>query len=153
LRLAPLSKDACDGILDGLLGRSQTVLRLKGRLLDLGGGTPLFLQQLVRWLADHRALIGDPGNYRLAVHADQLELPASLHAATLWRADRLPAQTRQVLSVSAILQHGITGTSVSQICGMSVLQAQSELDLLVDQGLMVRELVSGEPSFAFRHTL
>jgi predicted ATPase len=77
LRLEPLANDASERILDELLGRSPTLLRVKGRLIELGGGTPLFLQQLVQWLADSRALVGSPGNYRLAIHADQLQLPPS----------------------------------------------------------------------------
>ncbi len=49
LHLEPLPNEACGRILDGLLGRSATLLRVKGRLIELGGGTPLFLQQLVQW--------------------------------------------------------------------------------------------------------
>jgi class 3 adenylate cyclase/tetratricopeptide (TPR) repeat protein len=153
LRLEPLANDASERILDELLGRSPTLLRVKGRLIELGGGTPLFLQQLVQWLADSRSLVGSPGNYRLAIHADQLQLPPSLHAATLWRVDRLPSQAQHVLSLAAILQQDIGVSAIAFMSGLENGQARSELDLLVERSLLVRQTGTDEARFSFRHTL
>jgi class 3 adenylate cyclase/tetratricopeptide (TPR) repeat protein len=153
LRLEPLASDAAERVLDGLLGRSPTLLRVKGRLLELGGGTPLFLQQLVQWLADSRALVGSPGNYRLAIHADQLNLPPSLQSATLWRVDRLPNQAREVLSLAAVLQQDIGVPAIAFMSGLDQRQAQTELDLLVERGLIVRQPGPDEARFSFRHSI
>jgi class 3 adenylate cyclase/tetratricopeptide (TPR) repeat protein len=151
--LGPLTMAACEQILEGLLGRSQSLVRLKGRLLDLGGGTPLFLQQIVRWLVDNRSLVGEPGNYRLAVHADQIEMPGSLRAVVLWRADRLPARTRDVLSIASVIQQGVTGDRIAGLAKIAGAQAQAELELLVDQGLLARAADGADTGFAFRHAL
>jgi tetratricopeptide (TPR) repeat protein len=153
LRLEPLGEAACERILDCLLGPSQSLLRLKGRLLELGGGIPLFLQQMVQWLADTRALVGTAGNYRLGVHADQLELPSSLQAVTLWRVDRLPRQTRQILALAAVLQHDISVPALAFMSGLSPGQVQAEVEILVDHGLLVRRAGTGEALLAFSHTL
>jgi class 3 adenylate cyclase/tetratricopeptide (TPR) repeat protein len=153
LRLEPLGAAACERILDSLLGRSQTLLRLKGRVLELGGGIPLFIQQIVQWLSDTRALVGSPGNYRLAVHADQLQLPTSLQAVTLWRVDRLPAQTRQVLLFAAVLQDDVGVPAIAFMSGLPTGQIQAEVELLLDRGLLVRRTEGEAPSFAFRHAL
>jgi class 3 adenylate cyclase/tetratricopeptide (TPR) repeat protein len=153
LALEPLDSEACETILNGLVGPSPALLRLKGRLLELAGGTPLFLQQLVQWLADSRALVGTAGNYRLAAHADQLDLPSSLHAVTLWRVDRLPRPTRHVLGVAAVLQDAATSDAIAHASGLPPAQAQAELDLLVEHGLLVRQPGPGEQAFSFRHAL
>jgi class 3 adenylate cyclase/tetratricopeptide (TPR) repeat protein len=153
LALGPLDKEACETILNGLLGRSPTLLRLKGRLLELAGGTPLFLQQLVQWLVDSRALVGNVGNYRLAVHADQLDLPSSLHAVTLWRVDRLPSQARHVLGIAAVLQDAATSDAIVYASGLAPASVQAELDLLIEHGLLMRHSGTGDAAFAFRHAL
>ena len=134
LRLEPLASDAAERVLDGLLGRSPTLLRVKGRLLELGGGTPLFLQQLVQWLADSRALVGSPGNYRLAIHADQLNLPPSLQSATLWRVDRLPTQAREVLSLAAVLQQDIGVPAIAFMSGLDQRPSAIGARPLVERG-------------------
>lgn len=153
LPLEPLAKDACESILDDLLGRSQTLLRLKGRMLELGGGIPLFLQQIVQWLVETQALVGNPGSYRLAVHADQLELPASLRAVTLWRVDRLPVRSRQVLGLAAVLQQDVSASAIAAMSDLDAAQAQSELESLLERGLLMRQDGIEESLFTFRHTL
>jgi predicted ATPase len=87
--LLPFDRDAVDALLANLLGHHPSVAGLGALLHERTGGTPFFLEEVVRELAETGALEGEPGNYRLTTPLVDVHVPATVQAVLAARIDRL----------------------------------------------------------------
>jgi predicted ATPase len=153
LRLDPLGPESADRLLRALLGEGPELNELRRQLIDRTGGTPLFLEESVRSLAEAGALTGRPGAYRAARPIETVEIPSTVHAVLGARIDRLPAAQKSLLQAAAV---------VGQEVPLELLQAIAELDrealLELLAGLQAAELLVQsrtlpEPLYSFKHAL
>ncbi|MCC7461705.1 MAG: AAA family ATPase, partial [Gammaproteobacteria bacterium] len=106
LRLAPLADRALDALLLALFGgqaRHPLESRLHERIVRQAGGNPLYLEELVRGLIADGVLVRDDDGWRCVATAADVQVPSSIEALLLSRADLLPAQARRALQSAAIL--------------------------------------------------
>lgn len=103
VRLDPLLDDQAAELLNALLGSHPSIGRLRHALLTRTDGTPLFVEETVRSLADGGALAGNPGEYRFVGDLDALELPGTVQAVVAARIDRLPRSDKRLLQVAAVI--------------------------------------------------
>ncbi len=103
VRLHPLPDLSARLLLDSLLGEDPDQIDLKHLLLERTAGTPLFLEESVRALAETGALTGLPGAYRQAGPIDGLAIPASIQSLLAARIDHLPAAAKALLQVAAVI--------------------------------------------------
>lgn len=126
---------------------------LRRRVLEKAEGNPLFLEEIVRALADARALVQEPGgSWRVAESATEIPVPESVHTLIAARIDRLDEPARQTLQAASV---------IGRTFGYRVLQRVAELEGQLDKQLstlqrleLVRE-VGRDPErrFTFRHPL
>jgi class 3 adenylate cyclase len=86
LRIDPLPTANAYELLDALLGHDPTVQPLKRLLVQRTEGTPFFLEESVRTLAEMKALVGEPGAYRAVTPVETIEVPATVKAMLAARA-------------------------------------------------------------------
>jgi class 3 adenylate cyclase/predicted ATPase len=118
LRIDPLPTANAYELLDALLGHDPTVQPLKRLLVQRTEGTPFFLEESVRTLAEMKALVGEPGAYRAVTPVETIEVPATVKAMLAARMDRLPSREKAVLQAASVI-----GTDVP----LGLLQAIVEI--------------------------
>ena len=89
-------------LLHELIGAGTLTTELERRLLEAADGNPLFLEELVRSLIDAGALVlNEEGGWRLD-HDVPIVIPQTVERVILARADRLPADCRDVLTAASV---------------------------------------------------
>ncbi len=134
LSLGPLSRAARERVAREALGDRATPAVLE-RLVERSEGNPLYLEELVRAVADG----GDEA------------LPETVLAMVAARLDRLDPQARRVLRAASVFGREFIDRGVAALLGGvdRTTQVGDRLRQLVDAEVLVRR---GE-AYAFRHTL
>ncbi len=107
LRLCPLAADSLEALLAALLGSDPSLQPLKRLLVERTAGTPFFVEETVRTLAETGSLVGERGAYRLAGPVATLRVPASVQAILAARIDRLAPEDKYLLQAAAVLGHDV----------------------------------------------
>src|SRR5262249_916837 len=102
IRVDALAPEDADLLLRALLGNDRSLLDLRKQLIERTGGTPLFLEESVRALADTGVLEGIPGAYRAARAIEISQIPSTVHTVLAARLDRLPAPQKSLLQTAAV---------------------------------------------------
>ena len=92
LRVDPLPREGAEDLLQALVGADAELASLRALLIQRTDGNPFFLEESVRTLVETKALVGEPGAYRLAQALDHVQVPATVQAILASRIDRLPAR-------------------------------------------------------------
>ncbi|HEY8779717.1 MAG TPA: AAA family ATPase, partial [Solirubrobacterales bacterium] len=134
LYLEPLSQEAMEGLLSGLVpGLSSEV---RDRILTRAEGVPLYAVETVRMLLDRGLLVREGPAYRLAGPVEALEVPETLHALIAARLDGLTVEERRLLQDAAVLGKTFTREALAALAG-----AETEVEPLLTA--LVRKEVLG----------
>jgi len=140
LSLQPLSIEAAAALAAGLLDGSLPSAANAARLLDIAGGNPLFLEELIAAIAESNGSLD--------------RLPTTVHEAVASRIDGLPVERRDVLLDASVIGMTFWGgalTAVRQTTAGRILQVvrQLEDDDLVRS--MPQSQIEGDKEFSFKH--
>ena len=153
LRIDPLPPSSCENLLDGLLGKDETLRPLKQSLIKQTQGNPFFLEESIRTLAETRALVGEKGAYRMAKPLAGIQIPATVQAILAARIDRLLPAEKHLLQAAAVIGVDVPMPLLQAIAdegedalqkGLAHLQAA---EFLYETGLFP------EVEYTFRHGL
>ncbi|MGB7859352.1 MAG: adenylate/guanylate cyclase domain-containing protein, partial [Acidimicrobiia bacterium] len=78
--LEALNDSESQNILTGLMGSDPSISHLKTLVAERAEGTPLFLEETVRALADSGAIEGTKGAYRVARPESEIDIPETVTA-------------------------------------------------------------------------
>ena len=101
LVLDELSAPEVAALIADLVGREPPDY-VASALYERVGGSPLFVEQVVKHLVEDSKLFDERGRWIELTAFDAVPLPASLRAAIEQRLDRLSVDARQVLAVAAV---------------------------------------------------
>ena len=120
-------------------------------LAERSGGNPFFLEEALRDLIERGALLRRNGGWELAVDVDELAIPAAVQGTLQARLDRLDPQTREVLSLAAVIGRTFGQPLLERLVPSDELtQALTELQRL---DLIVEKRRRPNPEYRFRHGL
>jgi class 3 adenylate cyclase/tetratricopeptide (TPR) repeat protein len=105
VHLRPLSAEHMQALLGNLLDLEALPERLRGRILDYAEGNPFYVEEIIRTLLDAGALVYDAehGRWRARQRVDEIAIPDTLQGVLVSRIDRLPAMTKRVLQLAAVI--------------------------------------------------
>jgi class 3 adenylate cyclase len=150
LALEPLDPEASLGLAMGAAD-AELPHSVAALLAERSGGNPFFLEEAFRDLVERGVLRRDNGRYELANGSSDVAVPALVQEALQARLDRLDTNTREVISVAAVVGRSF-GTPLLEriIPGEQLRPALSELQRL---DLVVEERRRPAPEYRFRHGL
>jgi adenylate cyclase len=155
IRLEPLPPAASEALLAAFFGGSAT--RQLEPLLQLvaerAGGNPFYLEEIVRSLIADGVLVRENGAWRCTVATQTLNVPVTVQGLLLSRIDHLPAATRRLLQIAAVIGPEFD----AQLLRMVAVEADIEHALggLVDAELLAPTPrgTDGDRCYRFRHGL
>ena len=119
------------------------------RIVEAAEGNPLFLEEIVRMLAEERGLNGDPDSTGFAI-------PATIHALLAARLDRLEQHERDLLERAAVIGRTFWWGALARLSPAYARAAiPSSLQSLVRKDLIAPDpqAFAGEDAFRFGHQL
>ncbi|MGH3024547.1 MAG: ABC transporter substrate-binding protein [Gaiellaceae bacterium] len=120
-------------------------------LAERSGGNPFFLEEAFRDLVERGALQRVNGGWQLAVDEDELAIPAVVQGTLQARLDRLDPETREVLSIAAVIGRTFGLPLLERLRSRDqLMQALTELQRL---DLIVEKRRRPNPEYRFRHGL
>ena len=153
MRLDPLGPAEAQGLLTALLGDAPGLGPLKHLILQKTEGNPFFMEEVVQTLVEEKALLGEPGHYRIETTPAALHIPTTVQGVLAARMDRLPLAEKELLQTLAIIGKEFSLSLVRQVAG----QSDERLYPLLT-GLQAGEFIYSQPAFpeveyAFKHAL
>jgi predicted ATPase/class 3 adenylate cyclase len=129
LYLDPLSRDAMQRLLDGLVPGLPP--DLQAQILERAEGVPLYAVETARMLLDRGLLVEEDDVYRLTGRVDALDVPETLHALIAARLDGLPDEERRLLQDGAVLGKTFSRAALAAVTGTFEAELEAPLTSLV----------------------
>lgn len=152
-RLNSLGAASADRLLRTLLGDDARLEELRRQLVEHAGGTPLFLEESVRALADAGVLSGEPGAYRAARPLGTVEIPSTVHAVLAARIDRLAPAQKNLLQTAAVIGTDVPVELLLAIAGLEPDTLHELLGQLQAAEFLYQSRLLPEPQYSFKHAL
>ncbi|HEY3064715.1 MAG TPA: adenylate/guanylate cyclase domain-containing protein [Methylomirabilota bacterium] len=153
LRIDPLPPTSADELLATLLGTDASVRPLARLLIERTEGNPLFLEESVRALVETRALVGDPGAYRLLNPVTAIEIPGTVQAILAARIDRLPSERKRLLQAAAVIGKDVPVAVLEAIVDMSGSDVREALTELQTAEFLYEMRLFPDLEYTFKHAL
>ena len=147
LALAPLSDPETAALVSELLGPDPSVGELGQAIAERAAGTPFFVEEIVRELAEQGVLQGKPGAHISTAEVAEVSVPATLQATIAARIDRLDPKAKRTLSAAAVVGSRF-GLDLLTRLGVEPEVADLVAGQLIDQVTFTRQ-----PEYVFHHPL
>jgi len=169
LQLAPLTSEAADELLQGLIGAGPALGNVHAAIKERSEGNPFFIEEIVESLP-WRSRRSQTSVVRVADSVSELRIPATVHALLAARIDRLPHSAKQVLHAAAVigkrfsepvlrLVHEMEATDDKSPAAPATLGRDTDAELASALRILQHvDLIHPVPSapqteYAFKHTL
>ena len=153
LQLHPLSAEAAEELLDGLLGAAAELQPVKQLLLERSEGNPFFLEESVRSFVETQVLSGERGAYRLAKPLTSLHVPVTVQAILAARIDRLPPEEKQLLQSAAVIGREMSFPLLQALAERPEDDLRRGLAHLQKAEFLMETRLYPELAYAFTHAL
>jgi len=154
IRLAPLSADDSQAMLESFFGQSASRLpaRLRELIVSRAGGNPFYLEEVVRDLVEAGVLTRDADGWACTADVGTVEVPPTVQGVLLARLDRLEPGARRLVQEASVLGASFGERLLREVCSESEL-ADLRLDVLHDAELIEETPSPGERQYHFVHAL
>ncbi|HUG46980.1 MAG TPA: AAA family ATPase [Candidatus Limnocylindria bacterium] len=154
--LQPLSSDDSRQLVEQIIGPGKVRPDAVARIIGLGEGNPLFVEETLRMLMDTGDLRLVQGEWQLRARMSELSIPTTIHALIAARLDRLDSEEAYVLEAASVVGkvfgwgavHALTDEAVHDAIGAHL------------QSLMRKQLIrprhgerDDEDTFEFTHAV
>ncbi len=152
-RVDPLSVEHADRLLRELLGDDDGLRDLRRQVIERAAGTPLFLEETVRALADAGMLEGRPGAYRATRPIEVSDIPSTVQAVIAARIDGLPPMQKMLLQTAAVIGRDFLVELLQPIAGLDQEPLNELLAELQAAEMIYQSRFLPEPQYTFKHAL
>jgi predicted ATPase len=144
-------------MLSALLGDDPTLVPLKQLILEKTEGNPFFMEEVVQTLVEKKALLGEPGGFRIEQTPSALHIPTTVQGVLAARIDRLSAAEKALLQTLAVIGKEFPWSLLKQVCCSQTVLPEDELRRLLSS-LQAAEFIYERPAFpevefTFKHAL
>jgi tetratricopeptide (TPR) repeat protein len=140
ITLKPLSPDAMRTLLCSMFGLEDIPASFVSRVLGEAGGSPFFLEEVVRTLVENGAVFVEDGAWQTATAIPDLEIPASIVAAVRRRlASVTDDHQRHLLQLLAVHKKPLTAAMLASISGTAMEETEEALHHLTTRHIVVTQ--------------
>jgi class 3 adenylate cyclase/tetratricopeptide (TPR) repeat protein len=148
--VAGLPPDEVRDMVVALLRADVVAPSLLDLLVTKGEGNPLYIEEIVRQLADTGGILVQEGEVRLA--ADDVKVPATIHDLIAARIDRLPDGVKHTLQVAAVVGRQFAVPLLSRVVETAATLPEHLRDLET-QDFVFTAALEPHPVYSFKHAL
>lgn len=158
LDLEPLSAGSSQTLLANLLYVEALPEAIRSLILRKSEGNPFFLEEVIRSLIDSEYLVRENGHWRATRQIVDVALPDTLSGLLTARIDRLPAPTKQVAQVAAVIGRTfpfdvLTGVFERSPAAERIEDPQAHLERLAMEELVREWAHDPRLEYIFKHAL
>jgi transcriptional regulator with AAA-type ATPase domain/tetratricopeptide (TPR) repeat protein len=153
LRVDPLHPTSAREFVHGLIGERPSLTDLPQRLVEWTAGNPLFLEEMVRSLAETGTLVGERGAYDLVTSVTSLRVPGSVEDVLAGRIDRLRERERALLQSAAVIGRDVPTALLSAVVTAAEEDLRDGLGLLREAEFLYEAGIFPETAYTFKHPL
>jgi len=153
VRLDPLHPAGARELLKSLLGTDPTTDHLKSLLIERTEGNPFFLEEMVRTLAETKALSGDRGAYKFHDTATDVQTPPTVQAVLAARIDRLSPEDKRLLQAAAVIGRDVPYALLAGIVEDGEASVREGLGHLLEGEFIYEVSLFPNLVYAFKHAL
>jgi class 3 adenylate cyclase/tetratricopeptide (TPR) repeat protein len=156
IELQPLSTEAIEQFIEGILGQSGIDSAVTKRIVESAEGNPLYAEQMLSMLIDQGVLRQDRDGWSVAADVHELAIPPTIHALLTSRLDGLRADERAVVDVASVIGLEFARDAVEELVPEGVREeVQARLDSLARKQLVRTRNGREEavPVYRFAHIL
>jgi class 3 adenylate cyclase/tetratricopeptide (TPR) repeat protein len=153
VNLDALEQGAADQLVRALLGEGADNADLRALIVARTGGTPLFIEETVRALAESGALRARNGGYELTRELKEIQIPETVQSVIAARIDRLSSKRKTLLQMASVIGSDIPLTLLRDVVDLSGLELQKLLAELQAAHFLVESPNATSVQWKFRHAL
>jgi len=153
IQLSPLTEEDVEAMLDDLLGDDDSLIAIKQLIRERADGNPLYVEEIVRSLADAGNVKGRRGHYRLVGELQTIGVPDTVQALIESRIDRLDDSDKKVLMLAAVIGKQFSAEVLERISSLTPSETFAALQSLMDAGYIFQISVYPTQKFVFAHPL
>jgi DNA-binding SARP family transcriptional activator/tetratricopeptide (TPR) repeat protein len=153
--LDPLTSRETELMLEGLLSMPVPD-EITRTVFDRSEGNPLFCEEFIRMLIDHRVIRSVANGWEVVGALDDVVVPRSVQGLIAARLDALPDGEKQLVQTAAVVGRTFWLGAVCRLSGQTEDEARANvLNLRLKELVVAREpsTFAGEVELAFRHVL
>ncbi|HZY70151.1 MAG TPA: AAA family ATPase [Thermoplasmata archaeon] len=153
ISLPPFTLEEVGQLIGGLLGETVISEEFRALVHEKSGGNPLYVEEILRSLADDGALFLSEGRWERKPISD-LRLPETIRTMIQERLGRLDPKGREVLRVASVLGMASTLSIIKSVSGFSENRILSGLEQALRFHLLVERVDdSNDSKYVFVHPL
>jgi predicted ATPase len=115
IRIAALVPEASQQLAENLLRVSDLQETLRAQVLERAGGNPLFLEEIIRGLAEQGVLRREGDRWVATGDVDRWAIPGTLRGVLAARIDALPAEAKRTLQRAAVVGRFFTHRAIQAL--------------------------------------
>jgi len=153
VRIDPLLPEVACEMLNALVGTDRALEPLKNFLIEKTGGTPLFIEESVRALAEIGDLSGEPAGYHATKLISDLKIPPTIEALLSSRIDRLAPVDKRLLQAAAVLGYQVPLNVLQAVADLSLEALREALKRLQASDFLYETSLFPDIEYTFKHAL
>jgi class 3 adenylate cyclase len=103
ITLDALSERDSRQLVANLLEIEELPEEMRSLILRKAEGNPFFVEEVIRMLIDHGAIVRRQGGWVAGEEIEEVEIPDNLEGLLMARIDRLPEETKRILRVASVI--------------------------------------------------
>ncbi len=151
--LSPLAESEVDAMLGDLMGEDESLTGLKRLVRERADGNPLYVEEMIRALADDGTIAGARGRYRLIGAPGSIGVPDTVQALIESRIDRLNDRDKQVLMLAAVIGKQFSAEVLERVSSLSPSEVADALRSLTDAEYLFPISLYPRQKYVFAHPL
>ena len=153
LRIDTLSRTDAIQMLDHLVGKDASVEKWKAAVVGLAGGTPLFIEEVVKSARSAGTLTSENGVLQLSESVERSTIPPSIHTLIADRIDRLSIGAREILSLAAVIGNDVPASVLRPLLPDPVARRSGEFEELQAAELLFTSGYQSDSGYVFKHAI
>ena len=121
-------------------------------VIERADGVPLFVEEIAKAVIESGALREGDREFELVASSTALTIPSTIHDSLMARLDRL-GTTKALAQIAATLGRTFSFEILRAVSGIAEEALRSDLDRLVEAGLLFRRSNEANETYIFKHAL